>query len=103
MSAAEFLEIESRVLAPRLARDRMRRNLSDSIASAAASLRSMCNSVRNSPEWSKQRCPTEAPHTGHGTENSCWGVRSFIRMERECDKKCGKAAPFGTVRKKIRT
>jgi len=99
-SAEEFCEIEGRGAGPRLARDRTRRNLSVSMASAAASLRSMCNSVRSPPECSRQRFPAGAPHVGQGTEDNCSEVRSFMRMGTDWNKTQEKAASFGTDRGK---
>src|SRR3981189_304841 len=80
----------------------MRRYLFVSMASAADSFRSMCNSERSAPECSKQRCPAATPHVGQGTEDNCAGVRSFILMGTGCLKKCGKAVRFGTLSRKNR-
>ena len=75
----------------------MRWYLFVSMASAAESFRSICNSERSAPEWSRQRCPAATPQVGQGTEDNCVGVRSFILMGTGCDKKCGKAIRFGTL------
>jgi hypothetical protein len=45
--------------------------------SAAANLRSLCGSLRNAPECSSQGSPIAAPHVGHGTAMSCFGVSSL--------------------------
>src|SRR6266849_2465661 len=82
---------------PRLARDCMRWNLFASMASAAASLRSTCDSERSALECSRQRCPGGTPHVGQPTEDNCVGVRSFILTGAACHKSCGKAGPFGTI------
>jgi hypothetical protein len=49
-----------------------------SIASAAASFRSMCGSRRGPPACSTQRCPTATPHVGQETDNTCFLVKSLI-------------------------
>src|ERR1700687_1740343 len=49
-----------------------------SMASAAESFRSTCDSERSPPECSKQRSPAATPHVGQGTEENCSGVSSFI-------------------------
>jgi len=75
----------------------MRWYLLVSMASAAESFRSICNSERSAPECSRQRCPAATPQVGQGTEDNCAGVRSFILIGTGCDKKCGKAIRFGTL------
>src|SRR2546422_609116 len=75
----------------------MRWYLFVSMASAAESLRSICNSERSAPECRRQRCPAATPHVGQGTEDNCAGVRSFILIGTGCDKKCRKAIRFGTL------
>jgi hypothetical protein len=75
----------------------MRWYLFASMASAAESFRSICNSERGAPECSKQRFPAATPQVGQGTEDNWVGVRSFILMGTECDKKCRKSIRFGTL------
>jgi len=64
----------------------MRRYRFASKVSAAESFRSTCDSERSTAEWSMQRFPVATPHVGHGTENNCSGVRSFILTGTGCDK-----------------
>ena len=75
----------------------MRWYLFVSMASAAESFRSICNSERSAPECRRQRCPAATPQVGQGTEDNCAGVRSFILIETGCDKECGKTIRFGTL------
>jgi hypothetical protein len=56
----------------------LRRIFFVSMASAAQSLLSMCDSERSPPECSKQVSPAATPHVGQGTEENCFGVISFI-------------------------
>jgi hypothetical protein len=49
-----------------------------SMASVAESFRSVCDSWRSAPEYSKQGSPAATPHVGQGTEENCFGVISFI-------------------------
>jgi hypothetical protein len=55
-------------------------SLSISIASIAASFRSVCGSLRKPPECNRQRCPAETPQEGQRTEDNCLSVKSRILM-----------------------
>jgi hypothetical protein len=73
--------------------------LFDSMASAAASLRSKCGSVRRPPECNKQRRPGGTPHVGQGTEENSLGVRSRILTRTGYEKKSSNTVRFGTLRR----
>jgi len=49
-----------------------------STASAAASFRSRCGSVRGAPVCSSQASSLVAPQVGQGTDNICFRVRSLV-------------------------
>jgi hypothetical protein len=65
--------------------------------STAANFRSTCGSDRGPPECSTHVCPTETPHVGQGTDNSCSGVSSFFFIRTECKITTGKTVQFGTL------
>jgi hypothetical protein len=69
-----------------------------SIASAAENFRSLCDSLRNPPEFSSQGSPIAAPHVGHGTAMSCFGVSSlfFIKSSSLRCGQCGGPQTFLT-------
>jgi hypothetical protein len=75
----------------------VRRYRCASMASAAESFRSTCDSERSAPECSRQRFPAGTPHVGQGTEDNCVGVRSFMRIWVACYRTRGKAIQFGTL------
>ena len=62
-------------------------SLSVSIASIAASFRSVCGSLRKPPECNRQRCPAETPQEGQRTEDNCLSVKSRILMRMRLQRK----------------
>ena len=62
--------------------------------SAATNFRSICGSERGPPECNTQRFPAGAPHVGQATDDNCFGVRSFVFMQTDCDYTGRKAVPF---------
>jgi hypothetical protein len=74
------------------------RSLFNSMASAAASLRSTCGSERRPPECSKQRWPGATPHAEQGTEDNCSGVRSRSLIQIGCMQASCNTVQNGTVR-----
>src|SRR6266849_296225 len=72
------------------------RSLFNSTASIAESLRSTCGPARKAPEGCKQLFPIATPHLGHGTDDNCLGVMSFILIDVGCNKTARKAVRKGT-------
>jgi len=69
-----------------------------STASIAASLLSMCDSVRRPPERSKQRFPEATLHVGQVIERKSSGVMAFILIWTGCERVWRKSVQLGTVR-----
>jgi hypothetical protein len=59
--------------------------LAFSTVSAAESFRSTWGAERGTPDMSRQRFPTGAPHVGQGTEDNCLRVSSLIFIRTGCD------------------
>jgi hypothetical protein len=56
-----------------------------STASAAASFRSLCGSVRGAPVCSSQTSPMAAPQVAQSTDSICFGVSSLLFTTTSCN------------------